>query len=340
MEIAKGPPPASGRAAPDSILLRLHPADCILTALLTVAVVVAGVCLPNNAALLYDMLILQAALLLSFVGVAAICTRFERHRFVAYLRPAATVSVVFTLYTSLGNLGMAAMPYRADAALSQIDTWLCGVDPSLYIEQYLTPGRIEFFSFAYGAFIPYIYVTIVLNCLGRPPLERDQFLTGWVLLYCISYLGYIFLPGTGPAGYHAGDYSMALSGGAFYAMVLQGVEATGGLQGAFPSLHVGGSLYLCLFELRVNRLRGLVYLPLVALIYVATLVLRYHYVVDLLAGTIIAASCLPAGRALFDAWAKRRQAAGLPALPGGEGDALPATAPAGAGDAEPLFSPD
>jgi hypothetical protein len=323
---------------PNLFLLRFHPSDRVVAALLALSVLVAAVCLPFAPESLTGLLVLHAFLLAGFLLSALGMMVWERSPWVQLVRPAVTVAVVFTLYTSLGQLGLAAMPYRADAALSALDTWLCGVNPAFALEPYLTPGRVEFFSFIYAAFIPYIYVTLILNCLGRPPLERDQFLTGWVFTYCLSYLGYLFLPARGPGFFHARDYHVGLPAGYFLGVVERGVEATGGLQGAFPSLHVGGSLYLCLFELKTNRLRGLVYLPLVMLIYVATLVLRYHYVVDLIAGTVIAAGCLPLGRAMFLNWARRRQAAGLPALPGGEGDALPAVPPAGAGDSETVFS--
>ena len=51
------------------------------------------------------------------------------------------------------------------------------------------------------------------------------------------------------------------------------------------SLHVGAPVLALTFDLRYgDRLRGLVYVPLVLLIALATLVLRYHYVVDLVAG--------------------------------------------------------
>jgi PAP2 superfamily len=330
--------PTSGKEAKAWFFLRVQPSDKVLAGLLAVAVVVAAVRLPF--APVGDALDLHLALLAGFVVTIALVIHWERLGWVQLVRPLVTVSIIFTLYSSLGKLGMTAMPYTADGALSRADTWLCGADPSLYLQAFLTPGRVEFFSFVYAAFIPYIYVTIVLNCLGRPPLERSYFLTGWVFTYAISFLGYVFLPARGPAVYQAADYEIALSGGFFYGLVLQGVEATGGMQGAFPSLHVGGSLYLCLFELGTNRLRGLVYLPLVILIYVSTLVLRYHYVVDLLAGTIIAAACLPLGRAVFDAWVRRRRAAGLPALAGGVGDALPPVPSAVVGDVETVLSPD
>lgn len=315
-------------------LVFLPPSDRCALALLALACLVAGMRVPGSGLFLG-----QLALLLGTTLGVMLLIRFERRGLVQLARPALTVAVIFTCYTTLGWLGVEAFSYRADAVLSAADTWLFGFDPSLALEPYLTPGRVEFFSFAYGAFIPYINVTIALNCLGRPPLERDRFLTGWVFLYSISYLGYIFVPGHGPIVFHADDYRVALEGGFFYDFVLRGIEASGGLQGVFPSLHVGGSLYLCLFELRHNRLRGLIYLPLVLAIYAATLVLRYHYVVDLIAGTALALVCLPLGRRAVNAWVQRRQEAGLPPLPGGEADALPALSAAGAGDSKTVLPP-
>ncbi len=318
-----------------SVVWRASPSDRTVLALLLLAAAIAATRLP-----LQSLSWTHLGLLLGFALCVILTVRHERSAWVQFARPALTVGVIFTCYTTLGWLGVDAFSFRADAALSAADTWLFGFDPSLAMEPYITWGRVELFSFAYGAFIPYINLTIALNCLGRPPLERDQFLTGWVFLYSISYLGYIFVPAHGPIVFHADDYRVALEGGFFYDFVLRGVEASGGLQGVFPSLHVGGSLYLCLFELRHNRLRGLIYLPLVLAIYAATLVLRYHYVVDLIAGTALALVCLPLGRNAVNAWVQRRQAAGLPPLPGGEADALPALADVGAGNSESVLSAD
>jgi hypothetical protein len=330
---------AAPRTRP-SLFLLVPPSDWAVAGILALATIVAAVRLPEVGHSLLSLLILHALLMAGFVLAVAIMVHEEQANWVQLARPALTVTIIFTLYSSLGRLGIVAMDWGADAALSQVDIAFFGFEPSLALESWLTPGRIEFFSFVYGAFIPYIYLTITLSCLGRPPVERDQFLTGWVFTYFISYLGYLFVAARGPLWLHATVYRSTLSGGFFYDLVVQGVLATGGLQGVFPSLHVGGSLYLCLFELRTNRLRGLIYLPLVILIYAATVVLRYHYVVDLIAGTAIAIGCLPLGRSTFLAWARCRLAAGLPALPGGEGDALPAVPPAGAGDPQVVFSAD
>jgi len=301
-----------------SLRLRLHPGDFAVLAILALAVLVAAARLPARGVALHGLLALHAALLAGFAAFVAFAASHEQHRLVRILRPALIVSIVFTLYTSLGKLGVVAMPYMADATLSRLDTWLTGVNPALAIQPLQTPGAVEFFSFVYGSFIPYIYLSIILGCLGRPPLERDQFMAGLAFTYAISYVGYLFAPATGPIVFHARDFRVALADGRFHDLVTRGVESTGGLQGAFPSLHVGASVYLCCFDLGTNRLRGLTYLPLVALIYVATVFLRYHYVIDLAAGTVIAMACVHLGRLAVLGWACDRRTAGLPAVPGGE----------------------
>lgn len=323
---------------PGRLRLAVPPSDRAVLALLLLAVVVAVVRWPAVGRGLTPLVALHVGLLIGFLACVVGLARWERSPWVQFVRPVATVAVIFTLYTGLGKLGVAAMPYLADATLSRADNWLLGFDPSLAIQRFQTPGRVEFFSFVYGAFIPYINLSLFLGCLGRPPLERDQFLTGWVFTYAIAYLGYIFVPAHGPVVFQADQYSVDLAGGFFYRLVVVGNEATGGLQGVFPSLHVGGSVYLCLFDLETNRLRGLTYLPMVLLIYVATIFLRYHYIVDLIAGTAIAVVCIPLGRQAFLKWAQGRKAAGWPGLPGSEGDDLPALSGAGAPGIASLLS--
>lgn len=321
-------------------LLRVPPSDRTVLVLLALAVAVATSRLSALGPSILPLLELHAVLFAGFLAFVVAAARWERWPGIPFLRAAVTVGVIFTCYTSLGRLGVVGIPYNADAALSEVDTWLFGTDPSLYLQRFLTPVRVECFSFVYGAFIPYIYLSLALGCLGRPPVERDQFLTGWVFTYAISYLGYIFVPAHGPVLYHAADYTVPLQGGWFYRAVVAGMEASGGFQGVFPSLHVGGSVYLCLFDLQTHRLRGLTYLPMVLLIYVATLVLRYHYVIDLIAGTAVALSCIPLGHHAFNQWMRRREAAGLPAQPGGESDALLPVPGAGAADAARLLPAD
>src|SRR5262245_16086204 len=204
------------------LLLKVPPSDRTVTALLALAVIVAAVRLPAVGTPLVGLLALQLGLLVGFLLCVAGMVRWENAYAVQFVRPLATVVVLFTCYTSLGWLGVAAMPYLADNALSAADTWLFGVDPSWWVQRWQTPATVEVFSFIYAAFIPYIYLSILLNCLGRPPLERDQFLTGWVFTYAISYLGYIFVPAHGPILFPEAHEHEPLVGGYFLDLVERG----------------------------------------------------------------------------------------------------------------------
>lgn len=324
---------------PSRSALRIHPGDRILCALLVLAnVVCVGRWLAVGATLTLIAVALLAMLVVEIIAMF-VFARWEYRHWVPLARAALTVTIVFSLYTLLGKLGVLAMPYLADAALSKADNWLLGFDPSLAIQPYQTPSRVEFFSFAYAAFIPYIYLSLFLGSVGKRGLERDQYLTGWIITYAISYLGYIFVPAHGPVVFQADQYNVALDGGFFYRIVVLGNEATGGLQGVFPSLHVGCSVYLCVSDLRTNLLRGLTYLPVVVLIYIATIFLRYHYIIDLIAGTIIPIVGIILGGRVITKWARLRQEAGLTAVPGGDEDDVPIDAHRGAFSSASVLSP-
>lgn len=204
-------------------------------------------------------------------------------------------ALLMTLYSSLGVGGLAVFDWGGDTALAIADRWLfLGHEPSLLVVPLATPFGTEALSLVYGWFIPFLYLSVISGSIGRPAAERELFFDGLALLYAISYLGYLFFPARGPI--ECVLFPSPLPDGPLHQQVLRSVEATGGNLGAFPSLHVGVSVYNCLFDLRHNRFRGLTYVLPVILIAVATVVLRYHYVVDVLAGGGLALVALHAAR--------------------------------------------
>jgi len=233
--------------------------------------------------------VLHLMLLAGYSWMAVIMTRKRGASWIPGIRALALIMVLFGLYSTLGQVVFVAIPWNGDPALDAIDTWLFnGTTPALWAEQYVTFGRVEFFSFCYGFFIPYLYLSILTGLFGRPEQERQRFLTGFAILYAISFIGYLYVPARGPIVQNAADFTILLAGGTFHEIVLRVIESSGGPHGAFPSLHVGAAAYVCLFDLRYNRLRGATYVPLVVFIAMATVLLRYHYVIDWIAGLMIA----------------------------------------------------
>lgn len=277
----------------------LHPADATTLSILAVVVATLAVAVAAGAPL-GASLALHAAMLAAFAVLAWRIGAREG----AVARGIAVMAVMFTLYTTLGHVAFAAVPWVADPWLEAADrALLLGRSPSLAVEPLAPTGWAELLSFAYAMFIPYLYVSILLSLVGRPPAERDEFVTGFAVLYALSFLGYLFLPARGPIVEMADAFTLPIHGGAFHRVVVRSVEQVGGPHGAFPSLHVGASLFATLFDLRHrNPLRALIYFPLVATIALATLVLRYHYAVDLLAALALA---LAAGQVARIANARR-----------------------------------
>jgi hypothetical protein len=263
----------------------VHPADAACLAILSIVTLTLGIATWRGAPVA-GSLALHAALLASYVLLA----RALRGRSATLLRGVLVIGVMFTLYTTLGHVAFLAIPWNADPWLDAADRALfLGLSPSLLLAPLGVTRWAEILSFFYAAFIPYLYLSIFLGLIGRPERERDDFVIGFATLYALSFLGYLFLPARGPIVELASQFATPVEGGAFHRLVLRSVEAAGGPHGAFPSLHVGASFYAALFDLRHgNTLRALIYAPLLVLIVLATLVLRYHYLVDLVAGVALA----------------------------------------------------
>ena len=276
----------------------LSPADYATLAIVSVSVVALGLAAARGASVTGDLL-LHIGLLLGYAAVAALLARFGRGQGAVVIRGMAVVAAMFTLYTTLGHVAFAAIPWSADPALAAADRLLlAGRSPSLMVDPLVTPTLVEVLSFFYGAFIPYLYISIFLGLVGRAPAQRELFITGFALLYAASFLGYLLLPARGPIVELAAAYGTAQTGGRFHTLVVETIDRMGGPHGAFPSLHLGATLYMLIFDLRHgDTLRGLIYVPLAALIGIATVALRYHYVIDLLAGVALAAlAVFAAGR--------------------------------------------
>ncbi len=254
---------------------RLRESDFYTLGILAVVAVTIALRLPET----WEAFLLHGGLLVAFAAVVLLTG----------WRAVPTIAVMFTLYVTLATVPFEVIPWRCDPLLARLDEILgFGTSPVLALASQVGPTEVEVFSFVYACFIPYLYLSILLGLVGRSESERIGFVTGFAATYALSFLGYLFVPARGPVAYLATEFTAALEGGTFLRIVTQAVDDLGGPHGAFPSLHVAASCYLCLFDLRTNPLRGVTYLPLVILIAAATLVTRYHYVVDLIGGLVIA----------------------------------------------------
>jgi len=192
------------------------------------------------------------------------------------------------------------VPGWLDSSLIRFDYALFGVNPTVWLEQFASPGLNDLMQFAYMTY--YFYPVL----LGIVLYRRRELHAFWVMFtataaaYYIGYAVSILFPIEGPYHTLAALQQVELNGGLFTA-VISWIESFGRVHGAaFPSAHVSGSFVVMLgaWKYGSSRRGGLatgrrwlfwLFLPFFLLMLVATVYGRYHYVADVLAGLVVGA---------------------------------------------------
>lgn len=232
-----------------------------------------------------------------------------------YLYPA----VVFVyMEVDLMNRPIHAMDY--DHLLIAVDHWLFGTNPTRWIFQFAHPVLTEVLQIAYFSYYFLFIVLGIETYREYSPRELDR--VGFLLVYgfFLSYLGYFTLPAVGPRFtlHDFSSLSQDLPGLVFTEPLRNFVNAGGGIppgavdpvehvhRDVFPSGHTQLSL-VCVYLAYEYKIRARhIMAATVALLIVATVYLRYHYVVDLIAGTLFFGFTIVSGHHIERWWNRIR----------------------------------
>lgn len=199
-----------------------------------------------------------------------------------------------------------------DALLFQLDVRLFGVEPTIAVERFTSPRVIEWFAFFYYSYF-YFIATFIFIMLATCRDERRLawFATGVIGVVTVGHFVYMLVPGLGPYAHLAHDYQGPLRGGPFLHLVLETVSAGGAMRDIFPSLHTALPTFCTLFAWRHYRR----YAPFATLwaanIVGATIVLRWHWMIDVVAGVTLATTAFLVAPALVEGYQRRRERLGL-----------------------------
>ena len=194
-----------------------------------------------------------------------------------------------------------------DNVLITIDRWIFGVHPTVWLHQFAIPALTELLQIAYASFYVLMIVTGLEPYLRK---EHDRFNTAmfmYIYGFFLSYIGYLLVPGVGPRFtlHNFATLNNDLPGlfctNALRDIVNAGESISKGAVNAialaqrdvFPSGHTQMTLIVMYLATKF-KLRSRYFLCLFGtLLIIATVYLRYHYVIDLIAG---------AGFMLFTIW--------------------------------------
>lgn len=232
------------------------------------------------------------------------------------LGPAAVVLSYFQLRTILP----AVAPSTRDAALLAIDLRLLGFEPALALDRWVSPPVTEWFSFFYFGYYFLLAAFLGVMAFGaRDPHRQAGFLVGLLFTFVTAHVLYLLVPALGPHVALRDTFTRELSGGTWWSVVESSVRDLGAGQDVFPSLHTAAPAFLTLFLWRHRRTpaygRALVPVALLATqIVAAALFLRWHYLVDVLAGLLVALAADAVGARLGPWEVERRARTGLPPM--------------------------
>ncbi len=209
---------------------------------------------------------------------------------------------VIVIYESLGDLIQHLQP-DVDPRLIQIDFSIFGVQPTLWMEQWIVPWLTDILSLAYLSyyFLPVVLVA-VLYLKGRTgELDRSVFVLAFG--YYVSFIGYILFPAVGPRYAITHLYSVPLEGSFITDFVRDTLNALEhNKRDCMPSGHTQIVLIVLYLAHRYEKFLFYLFVPIVCALILSTLYLRYHYVIDLLVGMALAVLCMIFGPLLHRWW--------------------------------------
>lgn len=224
-------------------------------------------------------------------------SKVEKWRFAAdLLYRVGLIGALIASFLQLHYILPAASDRVVDGQIYELGMKVFGFEPAAAWDRYVTPARTEWFSFFY-----YSYFSIL--CLYLFPMglfeSRIRILSelsvGLLFVVCVGHCLYLVVPGRGPYAYLAPQFQHQLSGDFWWPLVRSAVDSVDGAsrKDIFPSLHTACPTFLTLFTFRNRAHRPYRYLwPVIAFftsqIILATMYLRWHYLVDVVAGVSLA----------------------------------------------------
>lgn len=205
---------------------------------------------------------------------------------------------VLLSYFQLREILPAVSSRALDAEILALDQRLFGFEPAVAWDRFVSPVTTEWFAFFYFSY----FFILIVHCIPFLLAVRDRDLTarfslGIFAVFCTAHVVYMVVPGYGPYRHLAGSFQNELEGGLFWRLVLDTVQAGGAMKDIFPSLHTAGPTYIALFAF-LHRDRGVFRYswPVLAIfttqIIVATMFLRWHYLIDIVAGLVLASGAV------------------------------------------------
>lgn len=181
----------------------------------------------------------------------------------------------------------------ADATLAAMDRAIWGVNPTVWLERWSHPALNEALQIIYAGFVPAVLMIACIFWLRRD-LARFRYYAFLIALgFLASYAGYMLVPARGPRFVLAHLQHIPLEGGWLFNWLRTALDQLERPHyDCFPSGHTELTM-LAWWSARQVSKTLFRFLSVYTLgVVFATVFLRYHYTIDVMAGAALAAVLL------------------------------------------------
>jgi membrane-associated phospholipid phosphatase len=209
------------------------------------------------------------------------------------------------LFNTLEPLIQALRGGPRDDLLIAADRAIFGVDVTVWAQRFVRPHLSDLFYVFYSTYY-FIALTLGLVLWLRDRATARRFVFTLMVVYYVSYAGYFCIPALGPRFAQASEYTVSLVTTPVAHWIndtINNLEKT--KYDVFPSGHTMISVAVLIVAWRRARDVFWGLLPVATGLIIATVYCRYHYVVDVIAGTSLAFATVPLGDRWYDAWMRR-----------------------------------
>jgi membrane-associated phospholipid phosphatase len=233
-----------------------------------------------------------AALLLALVLVALTAGRQHASPFVRAVHAFLPVLIVPVLFDSMGDLIPWVRSRTIDDLLISIDFRLFGGrHPTVLFERFIHPLLTTVLQLAYISYYPMAITLGAVLFLKKNETAFGEAIFGIILCFYLSYAGYLLFPAIGPRFTLAHLQTRDLAAGPLVVAIQETLNSLENTKtDAFPSGHTAIALMTLYYAMKFReRVLTALLIPTVTGLIVSTVYLRYHYVIDVIAGIALTA---------------------------------------------------
>jgi len=231
------------------------------------------------------------------------------------LRDFAPFLFIIAIYLRIHDLILLLNPEDFHFALADLEALLFGVQPTVWMEQYYHPVLTDWFAVAYmHYYLVTLTLVIMLYVQNRSAAFRKLMLT-MMMTYYLGFMGYLLFPAASPYLVMPEAYSVDVwANTGFPSRLLQWIVSLSPSRArdAFPSLHNAITFLTLLAAWRYSRPFFWIQLPFALSLSLATVYLRYHFVLDIFAGLLVVSAAIYVAPILENWWLQKQEALSKP----------------------------